>query len=278
MDDTLNLSSNPRFSFGKNWAKFLSRLDEDKILEAEVSLKEKLGYLNLQNKTFLDIGCGSGLFSLAAYRLGATVYSFDYDEDAVNCAAYLKNKYAPQSSRWDIGQGSILDPIFLEKYAEMDVVYAWGVLHHTGRLYDSFPHVLKLAKKGGTIFISIYNDQGSTSLRWKSIKEKYNKSGYPTKFFILLYTFYRCWTKSLAFSFLTTGNPFKSWIAYGKNNRGMSAWHDLLDWAGGYPFEVAKPEDVFDFFRSMGCELQKLKTCGGIGCNEFVFLKKEKTI
>jgi 2-polyprenyl-6-hydroxyphenyl methylase/3-demethylubiquinone-9 3-methyltransferase len=53
----------------------------------------------------------------------------------------------------------------------------------------------------------------------------------------------------------------------------MSTRHDLVDWVGGYPFEVAKPETVFGFLRDRGFELRHLKSCaGGLGCNEYVFL------
>lgn len=52
----------------------------------------------------------------------------------------------------------------------------------------------------------------------------------------------------------------------------MSLMHDLIDWVGGYPFEVAKPEEIFDFYHARGFVLQRLYTCGGgIGCNQFVF-------
>jgi 2-polyprenyl-6-hydroxyphenyl methylase/3-demethylubiquinone-9 3-methyltransferase len=52
----------------------------------------------------------------------------------------------------------------------------------------------------------------------------------------------------------------------------MDRWHDFLDWVGGYPFEVATPEQVFEFCAARGFELRKLATAGGShGCNEFVF-------
>ena len=82
--------------------------------------------------------------------------------------------------------------------------------------------------------------------------------------------------RSLAFYVLTL-RP-KMYINYVINYtvqslRGMSYWHDLIDWIGGYPFEVAKPEQVFEFMRLRGFQLERLKTCGGgLGCNEFVFI------
>ena len=69
--------------------------------------------------------------------------------------------------------------------------------------------------------------------------------------------------------------PFQDWAD--KKKRGMSVYYDLVDWVGGYPFEVAKPEQVFDFYRQRGFVLRKLKTFGaGSGCNEFVFFRNQK--
>ena len=262
-----------RFSFGSNWKRFLENLNEDQILEAEKSLKEKLGFSSLKGKIFLDAGCGSGLFSLAAHRLGAKVFSFDYDQDSVNCAQYLKEKYTNDSSRWSVEQGSVLDPNFLKKFGQADIVYSWGVLHHTGHMHDAFENVAPLVKEGGQLFISIYNDQGRISRAWTCIKKMYVQKPFLRPFLITFCGLW-LWKYALAWGLLRYGNPFKYITEYGKNNRGMTAWRDLIDWVGGYPFEVAKPEEVFHFFKEKGFQLNTLKTCGsGLGCNEFVFSK-----
>lgn len=263
-----------RFAFGKNWANFLKHLNEDRILEAEKSLRDKLACERLDGKTFLDVGSGSGLFSLAAHRLGAKVMSFDYDQDSVNCTAYLHEHYGSKDADWSVEQGSVLDQEFLKKFGQVDVLYSWGVLHHTGNMMQAFENVSSLVKDGGQLFISIYNDQGGASKRWTWIKRKYNQSGSVLRFVFLAYTFFRCWIISMVKDFLESGNPFKSLMDYGKNNRGMTAWYDVVDWVGGYPFEVAKPEKVFDFFAARKFALKKLKTMAGdLGCNEFVFVK-----
>lgn len=75
-----------RFEFGDNWREFLTTLDQNRVKEAERSLRESLQREHLEGKRFLDVGSGSGLFSLAARRLGARVYSFDYDLQSVSCA------------------------------------------------------------------------------------------------------------------------------------------------------------------------------------------------
>lgn len=269
------LDSQERFAFGKNWSRFLTHLNEASIEEATQSLKGSLNITTLYGKRFLDIGSGSGLFSLAAHRLGAEVYSFDFDADSVTCTTTLKKDYGSQDPKWSIEQGSVLDRLFLEKFGPVDILYSWGVLHHTGHMYQAFENVSSLVKKGGYLFISIYNDQGGATRRWKWVKEKYNKGSALTRGLLILGTLIRQWTVTFIKDFLRSGNPLSSWNNYKKNNRGMSAWYDILDWVGGYPFEVAKPEEVFEFFKNKGFRLEKLKTCaGGIGCNEFVFIKE----
>lgn len=269
------LTPEERFAFGKNWSNFLEHLNEDRIIEAEKSLKEKLKVSDLKGKVFLDVGSGSGLFSLAAYRLGAVVRSFDYDPDSVKCTQYLQTLYGRKDDSWKVYQGSVLDKDFLREFGAVDILYSWGVLHHTGHMEQAFENIVPLMNHGGKLFLSIYNDQGSSSSRWAWIKKQYVSGNKIQRSLLLSYTLFRQWTLTFVKDFLKSGNPFKSWLSYGANNRGMSAWHDIVDWTGGYPFEVAKPEIVFDFFHAQGFELEKLKTCaGGLGCNEFVFVKK----
>jgi len=155
-----------RFEFGKNWQRFLSVLDEDRILEAEISLKQMLEIDNLHKKSFLDIGSGSGLFSLAARRLGAKVHSFDYDPVSVACTKELKRRYFNDDSEWSIEQGDVLDKAYIESLGQFDIVYAWGVLHHTGAMWQALENIIPLVGKGGRLFISIYNNQGWKSIFW----------------------------------------------------------------------------------------------------------------
>lgn len=263
-----------RFKFGKNWSNFLKTLTPERIKEAEESLLASLNKKDLMGLRFLDIGSGSGLFSLAARRLGAEVYSFDYDQDSVACTQYLKETYFAKDALWTVQQGSALDLSYLKTLGVFDIVYSWGVLHHTGHMMDAFENVSGLVKPKGFLFISIYNDQGTASKRWKWIKKTYNNSGFFIKLLLTSYTLFRQWTLTFIKDFLKTGNPFKSWGNY-KKNRGMSAYHDLIDWVGGYPFEVATPELVFNFFKKKGFLFEDLKTCGGgVGCNEYIFKKE----
>ena len=149
-----------RFQFGRNWRRFLTVLDEDRIARAERSLTDMLEMEGLEGKRFLDIGCGSGLFSLAARRLGATVYSFDYDPQSVACALDLKLRYFPVDPDWVVAEGSVLNHRHLTTLGKFDIVYAWGVLHHTGDMAAALKNVCDLVAPKGKLFLAIYNDQG----------------------------------------------------------------------------------------------------------------------
>src|SRR5579859_3512404 len=119
-----------RFQFGENWTRFLSVVDEQKIAYAAERLSGLVG--DLRGKSFLDVGSGSGIHSLAAIRLGAVrVVSFDYDPQSVACTREMKKRFAP-GANWSAEQGSILDENYIRSLGQFDIVYSWGVLHHTG--------------------------------------------------------------------------------------------------------------------------------------------------
>ena len=262
-----------RFGFGKNWGRFLGTLNDKRIETAVDSLREYLGIDSLKSKSFVDIGCGSGLFSLSARKLGAKVHSFDYDENSVGCAQELYRRYYEGDKNWTIEQGSALDKDYISQLGQFDVVYSWGVLHHTGDMYSALDNAALLVKRGGALFISIYNDQGRMSRVWTRFKKVYNFVPKPLKFLMSVSLIPTLWGPRMLKDTLSSLNPLKTWRAYSRN-RGMSAWHDIVDWAGGYPFEVAKPEEIFEFFQKRGFELTRLQTCaGGLGCNQFVFKK-----
>jgi SAM-dependent methyltransferase len=270
------IKSGERFAFGKNWTSFLNTLNDARILIAEDSLKKMLDITDLNGKRILDIGSGSGLFSLAARRLGAEVHSFDYDPDSVACTRELKRRYFPDDPLWVVEEGSVLDKNYLTSLGKFDVVYSWGVLHHTGSMWEALANTTQLVASNGKLFISIYNNQGLQSRFWYFVKHTYNRM---PRLFRPIFACLVMLPREFAFFALSTikGRPaaYVDNIAnYSKkSSRGMSYYHDLVDWVGGYPFEVAKPDEIFDFFWQRGFTLRKLKTCGGnLGCNEFVFL------
>ena len=143
------ISAGDRFEFGKNWASFLRLLNDERIVQAERSLCEMLEVSDLKRRSFLDIGSGSGLFSLAARRLGASVYSFDYDSNSVACTRELKQRYFPNDGNWTIQQASVLDEDYVRSLGKFDVVYSWGVLHHTGDMWTALRNAASAVENGG---------------------------------------------------------------------------------------------------------------------------------
>lgn len=267
------VATGQRFEFGKNWAWFLETLDDQKIDEAVKSLCDMLETDSLAGKSFLDIGSGSGLFSLAARKLGARVHSFDYDPSSVGCTQELKRRYFGDDEQWTVEAGSALDAGYIASLGKFDVVYSWGVLHHTGDMWVALANAATPVGSRGKLFIAIYNDQGTASRRWTKVKRTYNRLPKGLRFLVVWPSFWvLCWRRMVKDSLHL--RPFQFIRDYGKNDRGMSFWQDLIDWVGGYPFEVATPEKIFTFYRERGFGLTRLKTCGGsIGCNEFVFRK-----
>lgn len=260
-----NESAVLRFGFGRNWKGYSRLVDERRIESAGTSLREMLEQDDLSGLTFLDIGSGSGLFSLAARRSGAHVHSFDFDGESVSCTAALKAAYAGEDPRWEIEQASILDRAYVERLGRFDIVYSWGVLHHTGRMWEALDNATQCVAVNGRLFIALYNDQGRLTDYWKWVKRLYNRNAA-----------YRCALIGVhAPYFVALRWLVRRLKGRGEGQRGMSLWYDMVDWLGGYPFEAARPGEVLEFLRSRGFELIKLVTCGGRhGCNEYVFMKR----
>jgi 2-polyprenyl-3-methyl-5-hydroxy-6-metoxy-1,4-benzoquinol methylase len=280
MDFNAEVAQGERFEFGQNWSQFLPNIDQERIQQAETSLKDMLEVDSLIGKTFLDIGSGSGLFSLAARRLGARVHSFDFDPKSVFCTRELKKNYFPDDDSWKIEEGSVLDSEHMKSLGQFDVVYSWGVLHHTGDLWTAMENAQQHVAPEGKFFIALYNDTGSQSARWLWVKKTYNGLPGILRAPFAALVFIPSEMKLIVKSVVTL-NPRRytdSWTNY-QRNRGMTKWRDIIDWVGGYPYEASTPDQVFDFCRARGFLLTKLK-CGGVGlgCNEFVFVKSDRVI
>jgi len=250
-----------RFEFGKNWQRFVGLVDDKRISAAEGSLQSMLGTEQLTGRRFLDIGSGSGLFSLAARNLGASVVSFDYDQQSVACTCELRNCYYNGGTDWLIERGDVLDADYIESLGRFDVVYSWGVLHHTGDMWTSLRHAASCVDDGGKIFVAIYNDQRWLSRYWLRVKRLYNE-GMLFRWLVIA-THAPIFIARQVAKLVVTGT-------WGRP-RGMSPWRDIIDWLGGYPFEVAKPEEIVEFFKKQGFLLDTMTTVGGRqGCNQFV--------
>ena len=249
-----------RFAFGRNWSRFSKGLTPERIELAQQSMVEILGTTSLAGLRFLDAGCGSGVFSLCARRLGAEVVSFDFDPDSVQTTRRVREQYAGDDAAWQVHQGSVLDAEFVSSLGRFDVVYSWGVLHHTGNMSLALENAGAAVKPGGQLCISIYNDQGGVSQYWTRVKRTYNRFPALKPLIVAAHAPY-----------LYGARAAVRMLRGKRLERGMSIWYDMIDWLGGFPFEVARPEHIVRFYRQRGFDLLDMTTCGGRhGCNEFV--------
>jgi SAM-dependent methyltransferase len=259
------------FRFGRNWQRYVSGyLDSDRERIAAESLEQLLG--DVRGKTFLDIGCGSGLFSLCAHRAGASrVVSVDVDPDAVAATRTLHTR-AGSPVEWVVLHRSVLDPAAVAELDPADIVYSWGVLHHTGDMYAAIRNTAALTKPGGRLAIAIYNRVTAhwlNSERWCRIKRFHNRASRPVQL-AMQATFAAYW----ALGWLRAGqNPLRITREY-RRSRGMALWTDLVDWLGGYPYEFATPEEIVEFCERE-CGLRSVsvscRPASETGNNEFLF-------
>jgi 2-polyprenyl-6-hydroxyphenyl methylase/3-demethylubiquinone-9 3-methyltransferase len=269
------INRTPDFDFGQNWSDFLSGLDEDRVASAGKSLTDFLKIKDFRGKSFLDIGSGSGLFSLAAFRLGAEkVVSFDLNPLSVECARQLRES-AGSPPNWEVCEGSILDNAFVSKLEQFDIVYSWGVLHHTGRMWDAVVNAAGLVKPGGNFYIALYNkiltrNGNSSPIHdfWVFVKKTHNSRPIIGK-----YLLEPAAMSAYILMIVAQGKNPVSHIRNYKSDRGMSWRIDAVDWLGGWPYEFASIEEVFTFMRSRYplYELRNLRMTGGRGLNWYLF-------
>ena len=261
------------FSFGKNWERFVDEsFDEGRARLSRENLLAFLELDDLRGKSFLDVGCGSGLSSLAAFDAGAErVVSFDIDEASVRTTRRLRT-LRQDPPNWIVTSGSVLDSEFLTTFEPADVVYSWGVLHHTGRMWEAVRNAARLVKPDGQFFIALYEERFDSPF-WLEVKRRYNSATSSKK---------RLMEWHYVFNDLIRPRLFRPWtipvrIREQRQKRGMDYFTDVRDWLGGYPFEFARPEAVHRFGRDeLDLELVKFRT--GEACIEYLFTPRENWI
>jgi len=260
-----------RFSFGENWLSFLEHLDERRIAEAERSLQSLCGLERLDGKRFLDIGSGSGLSSLAARRLGATVHSFDYDIQSVSGTRKLKDRFFPHDASWTVEQGSVLDSSYMARLGDYDVVYSWGVLHHTGAMYDAIRNAAPCVNHRGLFVFALYRK--TRLCRWWTIEKRWYAKASPHAQKLARSVF----ISLLRLEFPTKGRSFEAYVKNYSGARGMDFMTDVHDWMGGYPYESVAPAQVDNLMHELKFvhvrSNVKPYTLGffGSGCDEYVY-------
>jgi len=262
-----------RFGFGKNWSDFVERsFSEERLQKAQRHLLHFLKLPDLTGKTFLDIGCGSGLHSLAALRAGAAhVFSFDYDLNSVAATKKLSN-FIGDHDHWSISQGSVLDKSFINTLPKADIVYSWGVLHHTGSMWEAVENAASRVSDGGVFYIALYTTDVYTDPPpeyWLNIKRRYNKSGYLRK---KQMEWAYAWKYSIWPDLKRGRSPLK-YLFNDNRVRGMRYWTDVRDWLGGWPMEFAGIAETKKFAADK-LNMRLLNITAGEGNTEYLFCPK----
>jgi 2-polyprenyl-3-methyl-5-hydroxy-6-metoxy-1,4-benzoquinol methylase len=261
-----------RFEFGKNWLDFIQKnFGQDKV---DTSMSHILRFMkreDLKGLNFLDIGCGSGLHSVAALQAGATkVHGFDYDPNSVAASKFVQQQVGNPES-WTVEQGSVLDDEYMNKLPKYDIVYSWGVLHHTGAVWNAIRNAALPVKHGGYFYIALYAADvqvDPTPQFWLDVKKRYVTSGWLTQRYLDLWYVWR---------FMLNRNPlrlpeFLKRMREHKKNRGMNIFTDIRDWLGGWPMEFVYDAEAIKFCEDLGFKLENIKT--GEACTEFLFIRQ----
>ncbi|NMN73823.1 class I SAM-dependent methyltransferase [Rhizobium sp. 57MFTsu3.2] len=263
-----------RFKFGENWADFVEKsFSEEKVQNSMDHIRRFLRCENLQGKSFLDIGSGSGLHSLAAYRLGAKkIVSFDYDPSSVATTEKLR-QLAGAPEHWSVMQGSVLESPFMESFEKFDVVYSWGVLHHTGDMWSAIRNAMIPLKEGGVFYTALYSTEmysNPPSHRWLDIKRRYNSASEIKK---RRMEWQYVWDTTFKPALRAGQNPLRIMRNYGE--RGMTFWTDVKDWLGGYPMDFSGYRETAQFCKSEK-NLDLVNSLTGEGNTEFLFTDLSK--
>jgi SAM-dependent methyltransferase len=275
VSDVANLlKQDAHFAFGKNWASYAQLLTESRVQAAVDSLR-KLAGGDLQGKRFLDIGCGSGLHALAALRLGAReVIALDIDADSVRTTEEVLHANAA-GQHWTVRQASIFD-LEGDSLDKFDVVYSWGVLHHTGDMDRALRAAAALVAPQGRFIFALYR---RTFLCWLwKVEKRWYAGASPAAqsrargAYVGLFR--------LAFPFRKERGRFRDYVAGYGQQRGMDFDHDVHDWLGGWPYESISPQRTERLMASVGLYRVRAFTLHGIklglfgsGCDEYVYAR-----
>jgi SAM-dependent methyltransferase len=256
-----------RFGFGRNWSQFIEQhFNEARVESSRQHLLGALRLDSLAGKSFLDIGCGSGLHSLAALRCGASqVTGFDYDQDSVATSLKVRELAAGGDPRWSVAQGSVLDRSRMEALGEFDIVYSWGVLHHTGDMWKAMDNALLPRRPDGVVYIALYSsDQyvDPPAEHWVRIKRRYNQHGAIGRRLME----WRHASRHFLSGLRRLEMPWTLVRSYG--TRGMNFWTDIRDWLGGWPIEFASYCEVEGWAARHGLTI--VNALVGEGCTEYI--------
>jgi 2-polyprenyl-3-methyl-5-hydroxy-6-metoxy-1,4-benzoquinol methylase len=105
-----------------------------------------------RGKRVLDAGCGGGRWSVALARLGAKVTAIDFSEAGLERTRALCEPLGEIETM----RVNLLDPPEELRGRRFDMVYSYGVLHHTGDTFGALANVVPLVADDGLLFLYLY--------------------------------------------------------------------------------------------------------------------------
>ncbi|WP_353862015.1 class I SAM-dependent methyltransferase [Azospirillum formosense] len=262
-----------RFAFGKNWHDYIAKhFSEERLEVSKRHLLDFLGVENLNGLSFVDVGSGSGLHSLAAFRAGARrIHSFDYDPVSVQTTRELW-RMAGEPEHWTVSQGSVLDRAYLETLGQFDIVYSWGVLHHTGAMWEAVRNLAPLVGSPGRVYLALYATElhnDPSPAYWLDLKRRYNAAGWLMKRAMEADYVWRAICGRNVRCLLTLPREVRDY----KRHRGMDLYTNVKDWLGGWPMEFAAVHEVVSTaYDSLGLETVNIKL--GEANTEYLFVTR----
>lgn len=262
------------FEFGRNWKSYVDNVVTQRSIDAaEQGLERLISRDEIIGKSFLDIGCGSGMTMLAALRLGAgEVHGMDIDPQAIGATHSLLGHFA-DGSNWSAKTMSVFDTTSLAA-GRFDVVHSWGVLHHTGAMWEAIDLARRLVAHGGLFVLALYRKTMFCPV-WRLEKRIYSRSPRPIQSVARL-----IYKATCSIRLVSKGeNPWRYSRSYGQSRRGMDWDHDIHDWLGGYPYESVSQQEMLTYARNHDLEVIKVIAeppflgVFGSSCDEYVFRK-----
>lgn len=245
-----------RFEFGSNWHSYVrNNLTDERIEIAKTHLLGFLGVKDLKGVAFLDIGCGSGIHSLAAHLAGASkVFSFDFDPQSVAATEICRTKVS-DGDNWVIERGDALDQEYMKKLGQWPLVYSWGVLHHTGDVWQALENAMATVAPDGRFYVALYSeDREKRPQYWLKVKERYAKASPFMKEVMFWHHILR---DKLKWKPWKIGRLLRK-AKQTKETRGMNLFTDIRDWLGGWPMQFVKDQEVVRFAEARGFKLEKI--------------------
>jgi SAM-dependent methyltransferase len=150
-------------SFGgdasRGTAEFFSRTEAARY-QREAFIARFARFSAWRGKSVLEVGCGTGCDLSMFGRHGARVVGVDLTPNSAALAAQRLRHHGAAGLVMvgDCEQLPFDDDIF-------DLVYSWGVIHHTPNTERAVAEIIRVAKPGGSVTVMIYNRRSLVALQ-----------------------------------------------------------------------------------------------------------------